>query len=267
MVNQFNFHQGLVMKKKIAGALFTGAMLGTLIAGSAFAADMPVKAPLLRAPTPVYNWTGCYINAGAGYGMWNQESSSENFPGPVSDSPSYTYGGRGWFGTVGGGCDYQISSSIVIGALGDWDFGDIKGQFADVESGDFGTESDKWAWSIGGRIGWLVSPTFLTYVSAGYTQAHFDQVDFIGFSSGVSTGNSMPAQTYNGWFLASGFEYAINFLPLPPGFFLRSEYRYSTYNAEDIEFTSAGVGIGEGVNSKKFVQTVRSSLVWRFNMH
>ena len=36
-------------------------------------------------------------------------------------------GGRGWFGTVQVGCDYQIGSNIVIGAFGDYDFSGIKG--------------------------------------------------------------------------------------------------------------------------------------------
>ena len=46
------------------------------LAGTASAADlrrpMPVKAP---APVAVaaYSWTGCYVGAGGGYGMWNQE--------------------------------------------------------------------------------------------------------------------------------------------------------------------------------------------------
>jgi outer membrane immunogenic protein len=253
------------MKKIVIGAL-TGAI--GLLAGSAFAADMPMKAPLLKAPPPVTSWTGCYINAGAGYGMWNQDSFGEDIPG-APFSVTTTSGGRGWFGTAGGGCDYQISPSFVIGVLGDWDFGDIKGQFSAPEFTSVGTESEKWAWSVGGRIGYLVSPTFLTYISAGYTQAHFDQVNFNSLSSGAPEDFFMPSQTYNGWFFGSGFEYALSntFIPLPPGFFLRTEYRYSTYNAEDIEFAfNAGGLTGDGVNSKKYVQTVRTALVWRFNM-
>jgi len=252
------------MKKMVMGAL-TGAV--ALLAGSAFAADMPVKAPLLKAPAPVYNWTGCYINAGAGYGMWNQDNQLED-PFPTVAGSTVTTGGRGWFGTAGGGCDYQVSSSIVIGVLGDWDFGDIKGQFSPPDFQDVGTESEKWAWSVGGRIGWLVTPTFLTYVSAGYTQAHFDQVNFVNMFTGAPSEFFMPSQNYSGFFIGSGFDYAITALPLPPGFFLRTEYRYSTYEAKDVQFLFLdGDPLGEGVNSKKFVQTVRTSLVWRFNWH
>jgi outer membrane immunogenic protein len=201
--------------------------------------------------------------------MWNQDTQFEDPFGTIASS-TVTSGGRGWFGTAGGGCDYQVSSSIVIGVLADWDFGDIKGQLAPADNTLVGNESDKWAWAVGGRIGWLVTPTFLTYVSAGYTEAHFDQVDLSTVTTGLPSGFSLPAQTYPGWFFGSGFEYALSntFIPLPPGIFLRTEYRYSTFKDEDLQFfsTSTGVPFDTGENSKKYVQTVRTSLVWRFNM-
>ena len=43
-------------------------------ASVAVAADLPVReayrAPAL-VPVPIQTWTGCYLGAGAGYGMWN----------------------------------------------------------------------------------------------------------------------------------------------------------------------------------------------------
>ncbi len=82
----------------------------------------------------------------------------------------------------------------------------------------------------------------------------------------LTLGTNVAAQTYNGWFLGSGFEYAVSILPA--GFFLKSEYRYSTYQAVDLSEVSNATGVptGNAWNSKKFVQTVRSELVYRFNM-
>jgi opacity protein-like surface antigen len=250
------------------GALIVGAML---IAGSAMAADMSAKpAPMLMKapPAPVATWTGCYIGGGGGYGMFNQDQFVETDPGHVPTGLSVTTGGRGWFGTVGAGCDYQVNSNIVIGAFGDWDFGDIKGQLTPGSDGFVGTESEKWAWAAGGRIGWLVTPTVLTYFSGGYTQAHFNSVGFNSVTAPFGTaGFSLNAATYHGWFLGSGFDYAISILP--SGFFLRSEYRYSTYQVADPQFITVTTGIPDGfaMNSKKYVQTVRSELVYRFNWH
>jgi outer membrane immunogenic protein len=62
---------GDVMKKLLLASI-TGLALAS---GSAFAADMPVKAPYYKAPPPpAYSWTGCYIDGGGGYGMYNQDS-------------------------------------------------------------------------------------------------------------------------------------------------------------------------------------------------
>jgi len=255
------------MKKTlITGALITGAMLGALIGSSAMAADMPLKAPIMKAPpVPVYNWTGCYFGGGGGYGMWNQENILETDPGHVAITSFTTGGGRGWFGTVGVGCDYQISSSFVIGAFADWDFGDIKGQFEVPGIAFTGNESEKWAWAAGGRIGYLVAPTVLGYFSGGFTQAHFDSIALSStFLPNPALGLNIGDHTYSGWFIGSGFDYAISFLP--SGFFLRSEYRFSSYRADDLSIlTSTGVSDGLAINSKKFVQTVRSELIWRFN--
>lgn len=247
------------MMKTLAGALLTGAVMGALFAGNAMAADMAVKAPMLmKAPAPVYSWTGCYVNAGGGYGLFDQETSEE-FSG-VEFGARWTTGGKGWFGTVGGGCDYQLSSSWVIGILGDYDFSDIKGTM--FVEGDVGDESQKSAWAVGGRVGYLLTPTILGYVSGGYTQASFGQVDFVPLFGGPVEG-SLSAHTYNGYFIGSGFDYNITFLPLP-GLFLRSEYRYSSYEDDNVLFTDSSV---DGLHSRKNVQTVRTSLIWRFGMH
>ena len=105
------------------------AAITVLLAGAASAADirMPVKAPA-PVPVAVYNWTGCYVGAGGGYGMFDQESRP--FVGGAPFASHNDNGGRGWFGTVLVGCDYQVGSNIVIGAFGDYDFSGIKGDMS-----------------------------------------------------------------------------------------------------------------------------------------
>jgi outer membrane immunogenic protein len=237
--------------------------------GSAVAADLPVKARYI-APAPVvtaYNWTGCYVGAGGGYGMYNQDISREVdtagntiFNGLVSadGSDSLTLGGRGWFGTVQVGCDYQMTPSFVIGAFGDYDFGSIKGHMG------FGSDDEKLSssWDVGGRVGWIALPNLLAYVSGGYTQARFDEMNFA--FGGIST--SVPATTYSGWFLGSGYEYGLGFMP---GLFWKTEYRFADYQAQTLQmdFTAGLVGTVGTFDSHKYVQTIRSELVYRFNWH
>ncbi len=55
--------------------LATAALMTLAAIGFANAADLPAPAPnYYKAPPPVYNWTGCYIAGGGGYGWWNQDS-------------------------------------------------------------------------------------------------------------------------------------------------------------------------------------------------
>lgn len=268
--------------KKFALALLTATAAFT---SSAFAADLPMKAPP-PPPAPVYNWTGCYIGAGGGYGMWNQDVTT--FQGPPITATTQqvtltqTNGGRGWFGTVGGGCDYQFNlglgipgiSTMVIGILADGDFGSIKGttEFANLNGNSVGLEKMSSSWDIGGRIGWLVTPQVLTYFSGGYTQARFDQVNQFAQFPGLgqlNPGTAIPAHTYSGWFLGSGLEYTTNWLP---GLFWKAEYRVSEFNRDNLSqicVVSSQCGTlgptGVSYDSSKFVQTIRTELVYRFN--
>ena len=118
--------------KKLVLALTAAAAFSA----PALAADMApryakaVAAPIAYAPS----WTGCYIGGGGGFGMYNQENTTyiDGAP-PVQVSDRADTGGRGYFGTVGGGCDYQFRMggwNMLVGAFGDYDFASIKGQHA-----------------------------------------------------------------------------------------------------------------------------------------
>ena len=116
------------MKNYLTLALASVLSVGSFAAASA--ADLPMKAPPM-APVVVSNFTGCYIDGGAGYNVWNNDHSTT---GPIGAATitgqSTTDGGRGWYGRFGGGCDYQLSGGLsnwVIGAFGDYDFMDAPG--------------------------------------------------------------------------------------------------------------------------------------------
>jgi outer membrane immunogenic protein len=245
-------------------ALIASAILGIFVTGTAVAADLPTKAPIMKAPAPVYNWTGCYLGGGWGYGMYNQDGNLETDPGHVATSLSTRTGGRGWLGTVTGGCDYEFTTptffgNIVIGAFADGDWGNIQGTAFTWS----GTETERSAWAFGGRIGALVTPNLLTYFNGGYTQASFSGFEIIT-SGGVDLGTNVPSHTYSGYFLGSGVEYQ---LPFWSGLFWRNEVRWATYRADDISIftTATGALAGSAFHASKNVETARSELIWRFN--
>jgi len=238
--------------KKLAIAITAVATL----TGSALAADMPMKArPNAPPPVAAYNWTGCYIGAGGGYGMWNQDN--QTFVGATAVDLQHTDGGRGWFGTGQVGCDYQIAPKWVIGAFGDFDIGQLKGTMTLPGFAFQGDEKERWSWAVGARAGYLPWDSLLVFLSGGFTQARFDAVDLPG-------GFSVEETTYNGWFLGSGYEYRFDWLP---GLFWKTEYRFADYGSKDNEILFSGAPIGDTVHSRKFIQTIRTELVYRFNWH
>jgi outer membrane immunogenic protein len=252
------------------------AAISLLMAGSASAADMrmPVKAPPPAPVVAVYNWTGCYVGAGGGYGMFDDESRLvQNFGGQIQTSLKNDNGGRGWFGTVQVGCDLQIGSNIVIGAFGDYDWSGIKGDMSIPALGWVGEEKLKNSWAAGGRIGWIpwTNTQFLVYVSGGYSQARFNQVNFVSAISGNPTGFALDKHTFKGWFIGAGYEYGLSWFAIP-GLFWKTEYRFYDYRADEVPIVFVGglveeaaVPVTRSVDSRKFVQTIRTELVWRFN--
>ena len=252
------------MKLLIAAA--TAATVVAALATSAVAADIPARGPVMKAPAmvaPVMSWTGCFIGAGGGYGMWNQENTPvDEVLGGVPLGPQTTAGGRGYFGTVQVGCDYQFAPNWVVGAFGDWDFGSIKGTPNYLIY--YGEEKLKWSWAAGGRIGYVIMPNLLGYISGGYTQAHYDQVNLFLLAGAAAAGIHAPSHTYAGWFIGTGYEYGISFLP---GLFWKTEYRFADYSTDRVQllFTANGLPTGIAVDAHKYVQTIRSELVWRFN--
>ncbi|HSV23009.1 MAG TPA: hypothetical protein VLJ17_08270, partial [Xanthobacteraceae bacterium] len=62
-----------------ACALLISAILGLGLPQAASAADLPVKAPVYKAPiaVPVYNWTGFYVGANIG-GAWSNITLTDN---------------------------------------------------------------------------------------------------------------------------------------------------------------------------------------------
>jgi outer membrane immunogenic protein len=246
------------MKKIILAVLATAALTG-----SAFAADMR-PAPAMVAPAP--SWTGCYLNAGWGYGLLDDERYGTGAGG----RPNSTSAAKGWLGSFGGGCDYQIGGSflgpLVIGAFADYAAMNLTGNYGDpFNDTHYGRQTMRDAWYVGGRAGVLVTPNLLSYVNIGWTGGHINRINILTASGGpVLGGLYLPGQNVNGWFLGSGLEYAITSLPVR-GLFWRNEYRYANYDNYNQNYihTDGLPGI-RTVHNRVDVQTITSSLVWRF---
>jgi outer membrane immunogenic protein len=250
--------EDLVNNKTIFGI----AALAALVATPALAADMSVKA----APTPIATtWTGCYVNGGAGYGFFREDQHEFD---PTETFPNATSGGSGWLGRLGGGCDYQFSpasgwGNLVVGAFADYDFMDLRGTFHPNAVALNGPEKESSAVGAGGRIGYLVTPQILAYANGGWSSTRFGGVTFINTNTGASTPFALAAHTFNGEFIGGGTEVAVLSVP---GLYWRNEYRLAAYRAADLQFFFNGA-TDHGVfnHESKSVQTITTSLVWKFH--
>jgi outer membrane immunogenic protein len=237
--------------------------------GSAVAADLPArtytKAPVM--PEPVMNWTGFYIFGGAGGGVWDAD---ENVVVSGVGTPltiRQRQGGDGWFGTVGAGYDWQFNHTWVAGIFADGQFGSLKGSINDNFFGLTGDEKLRDTWAAGVRLGWLVAPNVLSYVNAGFTQS-FWSGSSLQSTQGSAFITSTPSFTRNGWFVGGGVENNLNIFGITaPGWFMKTEYRAAYFDratlAENLFGTTTP--LGTSITYKPLVQTISTSLVYRFN--
>jgi outer membrane immunogenic protein len=247
-------------------------------AGTAGAADLPTKAPPMVAAAPVASWTGCYVSGGIGYGMWNQDvgltgnllNANGGVIGTVNTATTRD-GGRGWLGRVGVGCDYQVAPQFLFGAFADWDWDNLKGTNTPNELAIVGgitspvtfDVKERNSAAVGLRLGYLPYPNLLTFVSGGWTRARFEEAAETLTLNGALTGSTYPSSyNVNGWFIGGGYEYR---LPFAQNLTWKTEYRFNQYQSIDLAETFGAFTTGNVVHNQSFVQTVTTSLVWRFN--
>jgi outer membrane immunogenic protein len=206
------------------------ATLGVTVAaaGTAVAADIPVKAPIYKAaPTPApFSWTGFYLGANIGYG-WvddNGRPTCIDDLGVVNGAfcQNVPTGAVDASGVIGGaqiGYNWQ-SNNLLFGLEADFQGADISGKT--VVTGPFSffngtlalpagaqfTASEKIQWfgTVRGRIGWTFDRV-LVYGTAGLAYGHAQlRTNFVTplpFSAPASV-----SVTNAGWTAGGGIEYA-----------------------------------------------------------
>src|SRR5262245_56351179 len=129
--------------------LFLGVTAAVAMATPAVAADLPVKAPPLAVAG--YSWTGCYVGVAGGF-KWARARDTDVPTGLVVAD---TFSPRG--GIVGGtvGCNYQPSSTWVLGVEGDWSWLSVRGDTVDLFApATFRVEvKEQWLATLRGRAG------------------------------------------------------------------------------------------------------------------
>jgi outer membrane immunogenic protein len=194
---------------------------------------------------------------------------------PFAVTRDQRLGGSGWFGTVGIGYDWQFSGRWVAGVFADGQFGDIRGSLTDPFLGIEGREKLRTSYAAGARIGYLVAPNVFSYVNGGYSGSEWSGSSLSLLAAGggpiVLT---TPSFHRNGWFVGGGVENNLDIFGITaPGWFMKTEYRSAFYDrvaltetlAPTNPFGAAPGPTGLAITFKPWVQTISTSLVYRFN--
>jgi outer membrane immunogenic protein len=263
----------MTMKKMVLALTAVAAMTGS--ASAADLAARPMKAAPMVAVAP--SWTGFYIFGGGGGGVWDA-NGGVNVTGTNTCivCTNTRTGGDGWFGTVGAGYDWQGSSSWVFGIFADGTWGSLKGNIGDsgvtgigaLTPGIVGTTKMETAWAAGARLGYLIAPNVLSYVNGGYTGTYWTGSTLLNAGNGNPSGLHTDKFNTSGWFVGGGVENNLSIFGLSaPGWFMKTEYRASYLDSKNLteRLDGTNVNFGRDITFRPFVQTISTSLVYRFN--
>jgi outer membrane immunogenic protein len=164
---------------------------------SAFAADMPVKAPPMAPLPPAISWTGFYIGANVG-GAWSNTNSDNNS----------NFFGDNVAGVIGGGqigYNWQINNWL-IGVEGDFQGSSQRESASGTILAVPVTAEAKVPWfaTARGRLGYVNGP-WLLYVTGGAAWVNFEA------SLTVAGATVSDETTRSGWTVGGGVEWM--FLP------------------------------------------------------
>jgi outer membrane immunogenic protein len=214
-------------KASLAGALAAAA--AAVLAGSAFAADLPLAPP--PPPVPIFTWTGVYLGGQIGY-AWGNDKPNWAIGTPAAFfSDNFGNSAQGVIGGAHVGYNLQINQ-WVIGIEADVDGTSLSKTVLVPLTDGFGntgtitaTSRSSVQGSIRGRIGWAFDRV-LVYGTGGVAFAGITNnfVDTTGLFTGFPGSNASFSNTRTGWTAGGGLEYAVT-----NNWSVRAEYRYSDF--------------------------------------
>jgi outer membrane immunogenic protein len=254
------------------------AALAMLVSTSALAADMAVKAPPSAPVAPIYNWTGFYVGANAGYG-WGG-------PGVSFDTPTFLPAGatpaslasdpHGFLGGFQAGYNYQWDR-MVLGLETDLDYASIRSSqtVSLVPINIYTTSAEQklnWLGTARARLGFLPSDRLLMYATGGLaygrgTASSSNSVTLGGppacaFFLGCGTGSTSGWLV--GWTAGAGLEWAFTDRWAAKGEYLYYDIGSLSYSYVDSP-APAPTGLGFHASGSFRGSIVRVGLDYKLN--
>ena len=249
------------------------ALAGTLVTGSALAADMPMKAPA----APAYQWGGCYLGVNVGGGASGTNFGSAVDPGTylaAGDAATVAGSGSGGANADGilagaqAGCNFQ-SGTLVYGLEGDFDYFHTDPQF----NNNTNTLANGNAFAIAQslttnflatvrpRIG-IAADRNLAYITGGaaFTSVSYT-TSYVDANTPPGTGTASASRALVGWTAGAGWEYA-----WADHWTVRAEYLLASFPTTNALGTIAGAGGTNTLHGSTdlVIQMVRAGVNFKF---
>ena len=258
--------------------LLAGVAITAIMAGSAFAADMPLKAP---PPVLAYDWSGTYIGGFVG-GGWSHDDSSEPGLGILGTLVNFpvvqTTTGSAFIGGIEGGDRYQFGK-LVIG----WEADMVWGNTSDTSTTTFSpngippgvfsltrslTTNEKWTGTATSTVG-IAHDRWLVYGKAGVAWSKTDYTDNwsgnivgIPFQAFSGTGTTSSSNQV-GWTVGTGVEWAVW-----NNWSIKAEYDYLDFGNKTVAINGAILpGIANfpasfGLENTQHINQFKAGLNW-----
>jgi outer membrane immunogenic protein len=250
---QFYFSLGETVMKK---SLFAIALTAGFAANSAFAADLPSRAPppVYVPPPPIFTWTGFYIGGQLGY-EWGRSTNTAALT--AGGGPVVGAGEVDPNGVTGGlhlGYNWQVNQ-FVLGLEGDVNGSSYHGNttIAGVLTESARTDIDG---SVRGRIGWAWDRV-LIYGTGGAAFGPQHHVFGVTIPGVAVTDSNSPTRV--GWTAGGGLEYALDNY-----WSVRAEYRYTDFGHSTLVLNNLTGGI-LSIRSRDTDNRVQAGFSYKFN--
>ena len=249
------------------------ALAGTLVTGSALAADMPMTAPA----APVYQWAGCYLGVNVGGGTSGTNFGSAVDPGTylaAGDAATVAGSGSGGANADGipagaqAGCNFQ-SGTLVYGLEGDFDYFHTDPQFNNntntlANGNAFAVAQSlttNFLATVRPRIG-IAADRNLAYITGGaaFTSVSYT-TSYVDANTPPGTGTASASRALVGWTAGAGWEYA-----WADHWTVRAEYLLASFPTTNALGTIAGAGGTNTLHGSTdlVIQLVRAGVNFKF---
>lgn len=247
---------------------FLAGVALAMMAGSAFAADMPLKAV---APVALYDWGGTYVGGVIG-GAWGTNDISDPGLGIVgtligvpviqTNNPSAFIGG------IEGGSRYQFGK-LVLGWEGDITWGKLKNTstttfttplIGGIPFSRSITTDTKWVATAVSTLG-IAHNNWLLYGKAGVAWENVNYTDNWAVA-GIPLFGGTGSDTRAGWTVGTGIEWAFY-----QNWSAKLEYDYMDFGTKNVAINGTllgAVGIQPGIQDNNHINQFKAGLNYRF---